>query len=288
MNKSITEIFCFVDEFCKIFQQELEKKSLPGGKKKRKPTRVPSLTISEIVTILIFYSFSPCKNFKFYYENCVKESDFPGRVSYNRFIELQPRAFQVISALASSCKGKETGRYFVDSTMIPVCHNKRIYKHKVFKNMAKTGKSTMGWFFGFKLHLAINERGEIMNLEITKANQTDVGMLETLVKNLCGKVFGDKGYISDKLFKRLLEQGLKLITGIKKNMKNQLMEMDDKLMLRKRSLVETVFDILKNKFNLVHTRHRSPINFAMHLAATLIAYQCRKNKPSISDISLKV
>ena len=250
MNNVITEIFCFVDEFCKIFQQELEKKSLPNQKSKRKPTREPGLSIAEIATILILYSFSPCKNFKFYYLNCVKKEDFPGLVSYNRFIELQPRAFKVITALADACKGRETGHYFIDATMIPVCHNKRIYGNKVFKNKAATGKSTMGWFFGFKLHLVINERGEIMNLALTKANEPDISMLEILAQNLCGRIYGDKGYICSKRFKKLLEKGLKLVTGVKKNMKNQLMEMKDKLMLRKRSLVETVFDILKNKLGL--------------------------------------
>jgi len=127
------------------------------------------------------------------------------------------------------------------------------------------GKSTMGWFYGFKLHLSINQKGEIMNLSISKGNKTDVSMVDVLVKNLVGKLYGDKGYISAALFERLLSKGLQLVTGIKKTMKNKLMEMQDKIMLRKRSLIETVFDYLKNKFNLQHTRHRSPINFLVHI-----------------------
>ena len=147
MHQVIVEIFCFVDEFCKIFEEEVKKSSLPTQKSDRKPTREPGLTISEIATILILYSFSPCKNFKSYYQYCVTKEDFPRRVSYGRFIELQPRAFGVIAALAGSCKGAQTGSYFVDATMIPVCHNKRIRGNKVFKDIANTGKSTMGWFF---------------------------------------------------------------------------------------------------------------------------------------------
>ena len=114
-----------------------------------------------------------------------------------------------------------------------------------------------------------NQKGEIMNLSITKGNATDVSMVETLVKSLVGKVYGDKGYISAKLFERLFSKGLQLITGIKKTMKNRLMDMHDKIMLRKRSLIETVFDYLKNKFNLQHTRHRSPVNFLIHILSTL-------------------
>lgn len=287
MEKILTEIFIFVDEFCKIFADELKINSLPASTTRRHITRKPGLSISEIVTISIMYSFSPCKNFKFYYATCVKKSDFPGKVSYQRFIELQPRVLPVMASLASSCKGEETGKYFIDATNIPICHNKRTGSNKVFKGLAKLGKSTMGWFYGFKLHLAINQKGEIMNLSITKGNTSDVSMVETLMKNLVGKLYGDKGYISDKLAARLINKGLQLVTGIKKNMKNKLMEISDKIMLRKRSLIETIFDYLKNKFNLNHTRHRSPINFMIHLCATLVAYQFKKNKPAISYGNLK-
>jgi hypothetical protein len=197
----MTEIFCFVDEFCTIFQKELAQTYLPLSHSKRKATRTSGLTIAEIVTILIAYSFSPCKNFKFYYLHCIKKSDFPDLVSYNRFIELQPRAFHVVAALAYSCKGEETGNYFIDATTLAACHNKRTSQHKVFKNIAQMGKSTMGWFYGFKLHLIINQKGEIMNLTITKGNATDVSIVETLVKTLVGKIYGDKGYISGLLQK---------------------------------------------------------------------------------------
>jgi hypothetical protein len=122
-----------------------------------------------------------------------------------------------------------------------------------------------------------------MNLALTKGNATDISMVTSLLENLTGKT--DKGYISSELFTKLLDRGLQLITGVKKNMKNKLMTLQDKMMLRKRSLIETVFDILKNKFNLQHTRYRSPVNFMMHIASTLIAYQFRKNKPAISSFT---
>jgi len=124
-----------------------------------------------------------------------------------------------------------------------------------------------------------------MNIMITKGNKSDVNVVDKLVAGLVGKLFGDKGYISEKLFERLFNRGLQLITSIKKTMKNKLMPIYDKIMLRKRSLIETVFDYLKNKFNLEHTRHRSPLNFIIHILSTVLAYQFKKNKPAIKQNS---
>ena len=282
MGKIITEIFCLVDEFCKNFEKELQKLSLDTGKTKRKPINKPSLTISEIVTILIMYSFSHSKNFKYYYLLCLDRSAFPNLVSYNRFIEIMPRALPYIAALAKWFSGEETNNYFIDSTSLQVCSNKRISSNKVFKDIGAIGKTTKGWFFGFKLHVIINEKGEIMNITITRGNKNDVSVVDKLVAGLAGKLFGDKGYISEKLVDRLLKKGLHLVTSIKKTMKNKIMTTYDKIMLRKRSLIETVFDYLKNKFNLEHSRHRSPINFLVHILSTVLAYQFKKNKPAIT------
>ena len=146
------------------------------------------------------------------------------------------------------------------------------------------GKTTKGWFFGFKLHVIINQIGEIMDIKITKGNSSDISVLEDLVGSLVGKLYGDKGYISSKVAERLLTKGLHLVTGIKNKMKNKVMTWYDKVMLRKRSLIETVFDYMKNKFNLEHTRHRSPWNCLAHILATVIAYQFMKNKPKITPI----
>lgn len=284
MKKIITEIFCFVDEFCKVFQDEQSKTMIESGQKKRKPTNKPSMSMSEIITILIMYSFSHSKNFKYYYLLFIDKKSFPNLVSYNRFIELIPRALPYLATLASWCKGEQTGTYFVDSTSLPICSNKRIYSNKVFKGISATGKTTKGWFHGFKLHIVINEKGELMNIQITKGNTNDVSVLEDLVNGLIGKLYGDKGYISTKVANRLFLKDLQLITGLKKTMKNKLIPIYDKIMLRKRSLVETVFDFMKNKFNLEHTRHRSPWNFLVHILATVLAYQFKENKPKITKI----
>ena len=178
--------------------------------------------------------------------------------------------------------GEKTGIYFVDSTLIKVCHIRREKQNKVFKGIAEKGKLTMGWFFGFKLHLVINDKGEIMAFKLTKGNVDDRKPVPDLVKSLAGKLVGDKGYISSKLFDQLYHQGLQLITKIKKNMKNKLMLFEDKFLLRKRAIIETVNDRLKNISQVEHSRHRSIWNFMANIFAGLIAYSLQPKKPSIS------
>jgi hypothetical protein len=113
--------------------------------------------------------------------------------------------------------------------------------------MATVGKSAMGWFYGFKLHLVVNDKGELLNFCITPANVDDRNwsVIQPLCKHLFGKLYGDKGYISALLCKLLFEDGLHLVTGIKCNMKNRLMTMRDKILLRKCSVIETINDELE-------------------------------------------
>ena len=173
-------------------------------------------------------------------------------------------------------RGEEQGTYFIDSTKLSICHGKRTHSNKVFGRIAKIGMSSYGWFMGFKLHLVINHKGEIMAIKITKANASDVSAVEAVTKGLQGKLFGDKGYISKNLWDKLYARNLRLFTGIRKDMKNHLLELDDKVMLRKRSLIESVFNVLKNSMNLEHSRHRSPLNFLVHILACVASYSIEK------------
>ena len=198
------------------------------------------------------------------------KQEFPITVSYNRFTELMQSNLMCLTMFAKTCAlGSCTGISFVDSTPIKVCGNKRIKRNKVFKDLATTGKSTMGWFHGFKLHIVINDKGEILSFCVTQANVDDREPLknETFLKKIFGKLFGDKGYISEKLNQMLFVDGIQLITSIRNNMKNSLMTMSDKILLRKRSIIETVNDELKNICQIEHSRHRSIVNFMNNLVA---------------------
>ena len=148
----ITEIFCLVDEFCQHFIPFLEKNSI--GQKSKRPPIMPQ---SEIISIMILFHLSGFRCFKHFYVFYVQkhmQTEFPKTVSYNRFTELmQSNILPLTMFLNTCCMGECTGISFIDSTPVRVCKNKRIKNNKVFKDIANVGKSTMGWFYGFKLHL---------------------------------------------------------------------------------------------------------------------------------------
>lgn len=185
--------------------------------------------------------------------------------------------------MKTCCLGECTGISFIDSTPIRVCKNKRIKRNKVFKGIAELGKSTMGYFYGFKLHLIVNDKGEILNFIITQANVDDKQPLkkESFINCIKGKLYGDKGYLSKELTNLLFVDGLHLITTLRNNMKNCLMELKDKIMLRKQSMIETINDELKNMCQIEHSTHRSFENFISTIIAGLIAYSFFPKKPSI-------
>ncbi len=281
----ITAIFCSIDDFCKVFEPALIKKLLGDGTKRR--NRAFRMSKSEILTITVMFHLSGFRNFKHYYIFHVQKNlkaEFPETVSYNRFVELMRSSLLPLTLyMKTCCLGECTGISFVDSTPIRVCKNKRIKANKVFKGIATTGKSTMGWFHGFKLHIGVNDKGELLDFVITQANVDDREPLKTenFLKKLFGSLYADKGYISKELTAILFDQGLHLVTGIRNNMKNVLMTMRDKVLLRKRSVIETINDQLKNISQIEHSRHRSFANFITNIIAGMIAYSFQETKPSI-------
>lgn len=283
MIQNLEELFCVVDDFCKEYMPLWEQRLLSAGIKKR--NRPGRLSASEIMTIFIVFHQIRFRDFKAYYLFYAQKhllTYFPGLVSYNRFVELLQSIFVPLLCFMRHFPAEKTGFYFTDSTALKVCHIKREHQHRVFRGIAKKSKSTLGWFFGFKLHLVINDKGEIMSFKITPANVDDRKPVPQLTKSLTGKLFGDKGYVSQPLFDKLLDQGLQLVTRIKKNMKNKLMPIIDKLLLRKRGIIETVNDQLKNLSQVEHSRHRSIGNFAVNILGALTAYVLKLKKPSLN------
>ena len=180
--------------------------------------------------------------------------------------------------------GKCSGISFIDSTHLKVCHNRRIHQHKTFNNFAQRGQCSIGWFFGFKLHLIINDKGEILSFYLTKGNTDDrnQNVLESMTKEVFGKLFGDKGYVSKALSDLLFGNGIQMIAKPKKNMKNVNISQQDRILLRKRSIIESINDELKNMCKIAHTRHQSVNNFLMNILGALTAYSFFPKKPSLN------
>lgn len=278
----LTKLYTIIDDFCKQLEQKLGEKRLIGGQKSK---NVCCLTISEIVTILIFYHYSGHKNFKSYYKKHVKEYltvEFPNAPSYSRMVELKRDAFWVLALFSKVVQAQCTGISIIDSTSLKVCHALRRYRHKTFKGLARSGQTSTGWFFGFKLHMTINQFGEIISYLVTPGNISDRNkdIIHQLTEDLFGKLIADRGYIGR--FKDLYERGITLIHGIQSNMKNKLMLLFDKFLLRQRSIIETAFEILKDDFNLEHSRHRSIHGFFSNVFTVMIAYAFRSKKPAIN------
>lgn len=278
---SLLELFCDVDDFCQQFQRQTAAQ-LPAQHRR---VRQSGLCDSEIMTIVIHFHQAGYRNFKTYYLEHVHKhlrAEFPQLVSYSRFVTLMPRVVLLLWTYLVSRMGRCTGISFIDSTALKVCHNRRIARNKVFAGLARRGQSSMGWFYGFKLHLIVNEHGEILSFTLTPGNVDDRKPAPSLAKRLFGKLFGDRGYLSQALFEQLWQQGVHLVTALRSNMKNQLMSLSDKLLLRRRHIIETINDQLKNISQIEHSRHRSPLNFFINVLAGMIAYTHQPNKPALN------
>ena len=282
----VTEIYCMADDFCKEFVLQQEKFMVEDKscKHRNKPNRMSD---AEIMVILILFHSGGFRCFKQYFNEYVCKQLthlFPRLVSYNRFVELEKDILLTLTIFIKQVLlGTCTGISFVDSTPLRVCRNQRIQIHKTFEGLATRGKCSMGWFFGFKLHLVINDKGEILNFMFSPANVDDREPLKqgNFLKDIKGKLCADKGYIGQALFENLFLNGIQLLTKVKNNMRNSLMSVEDKILLRKRALIETVNDELKNIAQIEHSRHRSFNNFIANALSAIAAYCFFEKKPAI-------
>jgi hypothetical protein len=283
----VTEIFYLSDEFSKEFALTFKKHVLHEDKDKKHRNKPNRLSDSEVMTILIAFHLSGMRNLKHFYLFYVcrhMSEDFPGLVSYNRFVKLQQRVALPLVLFLKTCRmGKCTGISFIDSTALKVCHIKREHSNKVFDGIATKGKTSMCWFFGFKLHIIINDKGEILSFVITQGNVDDRQPLsmESFIRNVSGKLYADRGYVSQKLAEILFVDGIHFVAKMRNNMKAGELPLQDRLMLRKRAVIESVNDELKNICQIEHTRHRCFTNFITNLIAGLLAYSFLPKKPSI-------
>ena len=287
LEDKVIEIFVQVDDFCIEYQQEIRKHMIES-KKPGSRLRPCQLSDSEIMSLLILFHYGQFSNLKAFYCHYVLPylgHLFPDLVTYNRFVELEKRvAVPMMLFLKYKCMGQCSGISFIDSTHMKVCHNRRIRQHKTFVEVAERGKSSIGWFYGFKLHLIINDKGEILAFYLTRGNvdDRDLRVMESMTKEVFGKLFGDKGYVSKALSDLLFGNGIQMVAKPKKNMKKNNLSAADKIMLRKRAIIECVNDELKNICKLQHTRHRSIDNFLMNIMGALVAYSLFPKKPSLN------
>jgi hypothetical protein len=274
----LTDIFCEIDDFCNTLDDYTEHNMLTGPMRgKRGPAA--GLAISEIMTILVMFQSSRMRDFKNFYTGLLcmyYKGYFPKLPSYERFVHLIQRAIFPLTIFTQLRAGKQTGIYYIDSTCLPVCHIKRSSRHQTFDAIAEYGHTSVGWFFGLKLHIVINNRGELMAFKMTSGNRHDSKVAVPLLKKFKGLAFGDKGYLGKRIFEELFDAGIKLITRSRKNMKNKrILSRLERQLLDQRGIIETVIGHLKHCFQVWHTRHRSIMNALTHLLAALAAYTMR-------------
>ena len=288
LRDKVIEFYVEMDDFYKDFAQQIKNYPLlenPGAKKRNRKGR---LSDAEMMSIYLLFHFGGFTNFKHFYKHYVGVhllDLFPDLISYERFNARQERiVLPLLLYLKYRGLGKSRGINYIDATLLPVCHIKREHQHKVFKGLARKGKSTMGWFFGFKLHLIINDKGELLSFYLTPGNvdERNREVMAAMTKDIFGKLFADRGYVSQPLADLLFADGIQLITKVKKNMKKQNLSDVDAILLRKRAVIESVNDELKNICKIEHTRHRSPKGFLVNLLAGLTAYCFLPKKPSLN------
>ena len=283
---SILTLFCEIDDFFLAYEAWKAKQCLPKTTPLATRGCPRKLHQSEVMTLLIAFHQSGYRTFKHFYERHVClywRAEFPSLVSYSRFVQLKQEILTLLTLYLHTHFGECSGISFVDSTRLRVCENKRISSHRVFLAHAGRSKTSMGWFYGFKLHLIINEKGDLLGAELTPGNTDDRQPLWALSsERLFGNLYGDKGYISEDLREFLNTQGINFCYKVRKNMKPLRLSISDEVLLKKRTLVESVIKELKTQTQVEHSRHRSFVNFQVNVVSALIAYQLLETKPSVN------
>lgn len=282
---SIVSLFCEIDDFFLDYEKWMAPRCLPAAPPIETRGRPRQLHPSEVMTILIAFHESNYRTFKHFYLKhvCVYwGAAFPHLVSYSRFVQLKKEVLTLLQLYLATTLGDSSGVSFVDSTRLRVCDTKRISSHRVFRDVAECSKTSMGWFYGFKLHLVINHTGDLLDVALTPGNIDDRKPVRKFAERLHGSLYADKGYISKDLREDLREQGVNLVYKVRKNMEPLDLSVSDEVLLKKRMLIESVIRELKTQMQVEHSRHRSFDNFQVNVFSALIAYQRLENKPSLN------
>ena len=262
--ETLYHIFDQIDNLLKTMSASLKRKLLSDLRPKG--GRPSGLSLQAILAFGIFRFATGVKDVKHYHRKLLSSySKELGRIpNYGNFNALMNQATPyVIFLLQWICYCHQSaggGLYFMDSTPMKVCENKRIFDHKVCEDMAQRGKSSMGWFFGFKLHVVCDSLGRLVSLLITPGNTDDRKFALKLLKGLRGLCVADAGYVSKKLMQELYQQGLLLLTDVRNSMKRLMSETQHGL-LKLRQRIEGVFSCLKHRLKAEASIARSPLGY---------------------------
>src|SRR3954452_4926680 len=199
MAVDITALYCCLDDFCKVFAEWETHQLIPSPGRRQ---RSGKLSRAEMLFIMVLFHLSAYKNVKTFYLYGIGgqyRACFDALPHDDRFVSLMPRLFVPLMVLLHGLSADPTGFSSVYSPKLTVCHNRRIHRHQVFDGLAARGKTSMGWFYGLKLHFVINHKGQIMALKITPGNTADSTVLDEMTRHLVGKLYADKGYIGQDL-----------------------------------------------------------------------------------------
>ncbi len=239
------------------------------------------LTPAELLTISLYRFVTKQQDFKTYYGflKGYHAREFPQLPHYSQVLRYQKQLLPFESLLLSLLMAMNRSNFknakeylmFVDGSEIPVCTNKRIFTHKVSRIIAQRSKSSKGWFYGFRLHILCDRKGNLLGIKITPGNIDERKMVLKLIKDLQGILVADAGYISSELQKKLSGLNVWFLTGVKKNQK-KLMTKANHLLLKARQRVETTIGVLKQRLGLVTSLPRSVPGYQVHYVLVCLAY----------------
>lgn len=290
----LISIYCFVEDFHVVILRTI-RFSVIRPSQGHPPTKTRNLSLAELVTLVLFKQFTGHKTWKAFYRyiKTYHSQDFPQLPEYQNFVgamnALSPYAMIMTTAFCSFFR-KQTKTQelkIADSTKLAVCNIKREFSHKVCKGLARKSKSTMGWFYGFKLHIVCNQLMQILECTILTATVDDRAALELIWAHIFGLIVADAGYLGKNRADKARAHGKILFTAVKANMKKLMTDWQHDL-LKARQIIETVFSVLKLRLGIETSLPRSPLGYFAHYAWCLAAYQLNMFWKGYSSVSVSL
>lgn len=287
-------IFCFVDDFHEHILTLL-RPALIRPHQQHPPLKRRNLSTTELVSLALFFQFTGHRSWRDFYKYIKTHyrQDFPDLPSYRNFVAamnaLSPYAVILLQAFCALFRQTTpaTAAKFADSTNLPVCSIKREFSHQVMKLFATKSKTTMGWFYGLRLHVLCNELMQILECRITTATVGERAALESMWNYIFGLIVADAGYLGQEFQTRARSLGKQLLTGARANMKKLLTKKQHEL-LQLRQVIETIFSVLKTRLGLGSTLPRSPLGHFARYVWCLAAYQLKQYFTAVAVASTVV